>query len=230
MKKIIYFELSYWFVVLLILTFITKSLAYSFGASFFIASAILLGVVIGRVMYKKIESKSRRLWILNSIYLALAILFIEYLAITLVHLYLPLLQTEQCPEILINPFFLWIISIAFIIIAEILSKRLLSNAEPAKYIEFTSDRKKVKLLVDSIILIESNGDEVVVRTILQTSFRTKLKISHWETKLDSRFIRVHRSYIVNKNHVVDANSTEVRVGDYVIPISRKYRECNPMCE
>ncbi len=230
MKKQIFFEISYWLLVLLILSFLIKSMSYSFEASFFIASAILMGTVVGRVLHKKIDYKSMRHGVLNSIYLAFVILLIEYLTITLVHLYIPLLQTDQCPDILINPIFLWIISIAFIIIDELLSKLFFANRELDKYIEFTSERRKIKLLTDSIILIESNGDEVWVRTSLQTSFRTKMKISHWEGRLDSRFVRVHRSYIVNRNYVVDVNASEVRVGDYLIPISRKYKECNPYCK
>ena len=118
---------------------------------------------------------------------------------------------------------MWFVLVALIVINELLNKNLFSNQAYEKYIEFTSDRKKIKLEIDMIKVIESNDIEVWVRTVTDLSYRTKMKISHWENVLDDRFIRVHRSFIVNRNHITKSDATEIAIGDLIIPISRKYK-------
>jgi DNA-binding LytR/AlgR family response regulator len=97
------------------------------------------------------------------------------------------------------------------------------RVEENRVIEFTSDRKKISIPVDSIIFIESRDYEVWVRCADGLSYRTKMNISHWEEVLDSRFIRVHRSYLVNKAHITKTDSSCVYAGGKTIEISRKYK-------
>jgi two-component system LytT family response regulator len=40
----------------------------------------------------------------------------------------------------------------------------------------------------------------------------------------SKFIRVHRSYIVNIDKVTKFTGNEIEIGDKLIPVSAKYRE------
>jgi len=93
-----------------------------------------------------------------------------------------------------------------------------------KYIEFISDRKKISIEIDSIKYIESKDDEVWIRTISGISYRTRMKISQWEEVLDNRFLRVHRSFIINKNLICQFNSSLIVIGDKSFEISRKYKE------
>ena len=51
-----------------------------------------------------------------------------------------------------------------------------------------------------------------------------MKISQWESVLDGRFVRVHRSFIVNRIHVTRFDARAVHLGERSIEISRKYRE------
>lgn len=62
------------------------------------------------------------------------------------------------------------------------------------------------------------------RTILFEAYRTKTRISQWEALLDRRFLRIHRSYIVNTERIDEWRPTRVRIGDRLIEISRKYKE------
>ena len=102
------------------------------------------------------------------------------------------------------------------------------NLEPEKTdtIEFISDRKKISLQVSKIKYIESNDSEVWVRCTGEESYRTKMNISRWEEFLNPEFIRVHRSFLVNKEHIVSWEATQVHLADETIPISRKYRDTN----
>ena len=56
------------------------------------------------------------------------------------------------------------------------------------------------------------------------SFRTITPISRWEAILKPHFIRIHRSYLVNKTAVSGVDVDLLYVGDTQLPISRKYRE------
>ena len=56
------------------------------------------------------------------------------------------------------------------------------------------------------------------------AYRTKTRISQWETQLDSRFLRIHRSFIVNTARIDRCCPAHVKIGGMTIEISRKYRE------
>lgn len=52
---------------------------------------------------------------------------------------------------------------------------------------------------------------------------SKEKISHLEKELPESFIRIHRSFIVNREKVSSFNREEVILGEIELPISRSYR-------
>ena len=52
-----------------------------------------------------------------------------------------------------------------------------------------------------------------------------MKISRWEEILDKRFVRIHRSYIVNKKYINNITSTHIIMDNNIqIEISRKYKK------
>lgn len=53
---------------------------------------------------------------------------------------------------------------------------------------------------------------------------TLLNLKDLETKLPSFFIRCHRSYIVNTNHLTSLNLEEIMVNKVSIPVSNSYKE------
>ena len=75
-----------------------------------------------------------------------------------------------------------------------------------------------------ILYVESNDDEVWIDTANGGAYRTKSRISQWEALLDRRFLRIHRSYIVNTERIEEVRPTRIRIGDRQIEISRKYKE------
>ena len=56
------------------------------------------------------------------------------------------------------------------------------NTQPARdrYVEFISDRRRVRLETERISYLESNDSEVWIHTSTGESLRTKTKISQWE--------------------------------------------------
>jgi len=220
------FKIIFWIVAVLILSGVLSSLTQYFYSSLLLAIALLPGVIAAKYLLKGISFKNRRSGILHSIYLAIITLLIEYISILFVHLYLFNLGLTSESEILFNPFFLWLIMICLLSLEKLIEIKYLpaEKVEESRVIEFTSERKKISIPVDSIIFIESRDYEVWVRCTDGVSYRTKMNISHWEEVLDSRFIRVHRSYLVNKNHITRADSSYVYASGKAIEISRKYKE------
>jgi DNA-binding LytR/AlgR family response regulator len=69
----------------------------------------------------------------------------------------------------------------------------------------------------------------VVWTNTSVSLDSIYVISQWEETLDNRFIRVHRSFIVNEHHIEQANATGLVVGGKLIEVSRKYKTKTKIC-
>lgn len=92
------------------------------------------------------------------------------------------------------------------------------------YIELLSNRKSMRVLYDEIVYIESLADYIKLHTTDKREIISKEKISVLEEKLPEFFIRIHRSFIVNRKKVTGFNNNEVEIGTTVLPIGRSYKQ------
>ncbi|KAA3645254.1 MAG: DNA-binding response regulator [Bacteroidetes bacterium] len=76
---------------------------------------------------------------------------------------------------------------------------------------------------NTILYIEAKGSYVNIVTLIDT-FNERVSLSQLMEELDDDFIRVHRSFIVNKNKINQYNSTSVFIKNTEIPISRTYKD------
>lgn len=82
------------------------------------------------------------------------------------------------------------------------------------------DGRFIRLNVEDILYFESTGDYVTIKTlngshtILSTMKSLEEKLKH------PNFVKVHRSYIVNKTKIVDIEENTLVIAKKVIPISR----------
>ena len=74
-----------------------------------------------------------------------------------------------------------------------------TESKPA-HVFVREDRKQVKIMLSDILFVESLKDYIKIHTVTKHHL-TKCSISAFEKELDDRFLRVHRSFIVNLNHV-----------------------------
>jgi hypothetical protein len=86
-----------------------------------------------------------------------------------------------------------------------------------------SNREAVSIMIDEILFIESLSDYVKIHTDENTII-TKEKISVLENSLPEWFIRVHRSFLVNKNKVEAFGYDYVKVLGQQLPVGRKYKK------
>ena len=91
------------------------------------------------------------------------------------------------------------------------------------HIFVSKNRKKIKLIFDEILYVESLKDYIKIH-LTNESHTIKFSISAFEKELDQRFVRIHRSYIVNQNKITAFTKNDVEIGDIEIPIGDNYKE------
>lgn len=91
------------------------------------------------------------------------------------------------------------------------------------FIFIRKDRKQVKVYLDSILYVESLKDYIKIH-LTDEQHVTKSSISAFKEKLDARFVRIHRSYIINKDKITAYTKNDLEIGSIEIPIGDNYRE------
>lgn len=107
------------------------------------------------------------------------------------------------------------------------SPRKNSNVEPAgnDSIFVRSNGKHVKLQLSQIYFIESLRDYVIFRTE-EKRYIVHSTLKNIEERLagDGRFLKVHRSYIVNTECITDYDDRTVFLSDHEVPVSRANKQ------
>lgn len=233
-KVIIY---AYWALAVLLTATMLHSLSYTFLESLLLGSLLLPGGMIIKFVFPKLLQQPKKLMITNIIFLALTVIVIEILLIFAGHAVLISQKNEfdiysgfdpanNIPKLLLNPVFL-IILLIFFSGGDYLLTRLMREhlKDTPADITFTSDRKPVTLLLSDILYVESNDTEVWIHATDGQKYRNKTPISQWENLLGIDFLRIHRSYLVSRAHIVkaDADTLTLDAGQE-LPVSRKYRD------
>ncbi|MEM9855935.1 MAG: LytTR family DNA-binding domain-containing protein [Bacteroidota bacterium] len=89
-------------------------------------------------------------------------------------------------------------------------------------VEIKAEKRTFKVRADEILYIEGLGNYVKVVLVNETII-SYLSMRQLLDVLPAHFIRVHKSYIVNKNHIKSYNHEDVQVGDSFIPIGRSFK-------
>ena len=93
-----------------------------------------------------------------------------------------------------------------------------------EYIIVRSDRKMLKVDFKNMLYIESLSDYIKIHTSKKTIV-SRETISNLESRLPSvKFLRTHRSFIVNVDHIESFTNEYIEIGNKAIPISRSYRQ------
>ena len=97
-----------------------------------------------------------------------------------------------------------------------------NQSKTPSYIYVTCERKTLKILQNEIVYIEGMNNYIKIyvgenKHIVYSSLQDILK------KLGSPFVRVHKSYIINKNKVSAFTKEYIEIGAKQIPIGSAYR-------
>ncbi|MEZ5071241.1 MAG: LytTR family transcriptional regulator DNA-binding domain-containing protein [Bacteroidales bacterium] len=92
-----------------------------------------------------------------------------------------------------------------------------------------SQRRNISLDHQAIRYVESVGNYVRIHVSPGQPVLTKEKLGVLEERLPDSFLRIHRSIVVNRDHVSSFNRETVQLGDLELPVSRKFKDAAMEC-
>ena len=220
--------ISYWIVSILLVAVVLTSLGYGFLEALFIGSMFFPGALAAKYFFPKVKG------VKDTVFLILGILAGEILLFLIAHFIIltfrqdlpgAVMEWPDIPHILTNPVFIAIILTA-LAAGSYFFESWLDRKRPTRPapITFTSDRKPVTLPMEEILYVESNDDITTVIATGDRRFRNKTPISQWEAILSPHFLRIHRSYLVNKEAITRVDGDLLYIDGIELPVSRKYKD------
>ncbi len=107
------------------------------------------------------------------------------------------------------------------------NKTTLSEKEviQGEFILVKSGIKHHKIKINEIIFIESLKDYIKIHTVDDKQIVSKYKIGKIENELaNKKFLRIHRSYIINTSKISAFTLNDIEVNSVEIPVGVSYRE------
>jgi len=97
------------------------------------------------------------------------------------------------------------------------------DKEIPKLFTIKENKRIYKVKFEAIFLLQAYGDYVRIYTG-EKKYVTKGKLSLVKSELPDNFLQVHRSYIINLNHLKYMEGNMVQVSTESVPISLSFRE------
>lgn len=230
MKSLI--TVLYFTLMLFLVAFLFRDLGYKYDEALFISATFLPTIVLAHQLSNGFRfKKNENIFALISFIIGVFIL--QLLLITLANYILGKFfylfgyleaNEDEMPDITINPIWIFMVFMLYYLPYRFIIERIFKNSDEIRKVEFVPNRKRITLFVSDIIYVESCDTEVWLYT-KEDKFKSKTNISSWERELGESFVRVHRSYLVNKNSVCSLETAQLTLNDgREIPISRSYKD------
>ena len=250
MKRILIL-VTYWIVAIFVTALMLLGLDYGIDRALMMSLAFLpCAMALSFFLPKVDRSKSWRDRLLDSIFIVLGVMTAAFMLLFIVQALIVLILEQgsyfelDIPAMLRNPFFIAIVLGMLSLVHYLLEKWLDKRFPSATPVTFTSDYRKVSLMKEDILYIESRDSEVLVFARDGRIYRNFTGITQWENLLGDGFLRIHRAFLVNISAVTltspdaitvaTASPDTVTVADssssrqYPIvkelPVSRKYKD------
>ena len=97
-----------------------------------------------------------------------------------------------------------------------------NNKKTAQHIFVSKAKKQIKIILQDILYVESLKDYIKIN-LKNDSITVKESISNFEKRIDNRFVRIHRSYIINKEEITAYTKNDIEIGNIEIPIGKMYK-------
>ena len=105
----------------------------------------------------------------------------------------------------------------------ITTKDSIADKHNEAYIFIRVSREQTKILLKDILYIEGYKDYVKIHTTSKVIVANE-RLSYMEERLpESRFIRVHKSYIVAMDKISHYKGEQISIGENILPIGRVYK-------
>ncbi len=229
------FQIFFWFFIslglLVLFGSISGNYTYAFYfLAFFIPVVIMTSWVFTGILIPNYLLKKRyRKFLLYSLYTLIISLDLEMLLVFLAFIVISYYDFANLAAII--DIYKWMPIVMYLVVFLAgftnVAIQLIRNQEqgsvPSPALTVRSERKSRRILLTQIMYIESMSD--YIRIILEDGEKviTRERISAIHRQLPDDFIRIHRSFVVNKSKVTAYNREQFVVGEIEIPVSRTYR-------
>ncbi|MEM6842083.1 MAG: LytTR family DNA-binding domain-containing protein [Bacteroidota bacterium] len=99
-----------------------------------------------------------------------------------------------------------------------------SSPQPTDKLFIKADNKIIKVAFDEIIVINGDGPYVQIITVDGRKIMSLQSMHKLEELLPSNFYRIHRSHIVNIDHIDSIDGNMIRLKDHVATLSKNKRD------
>ncbi|MBN9294719.1 MAG: response regulator transcription factor [Flavobacteriia bacterium] len=100
------------------------------------------------------------------------------------------------------------------------------RAKFSRYLLVRTNMGKVKIRQSDILYIEA--DNVYSKIVCGSrTYTERITLKEVEKLLEPYFVRVHRSFIVNRNRIDSFKSNELRIENFKIPVSKNSQDLSP---
>jgi len=104
------------------------------------------------------------------------------------------------------------------------SSSVASTGEKEDFLMVKSDKKLTKVFFNEIIYVEAYGNYIFIYRD-QDRIMSKQTLTQFEEQLPgSRFVRIHKSYIISLQSVKFLEGNEVSVGTKKLPVGKVYKD------
>ena len=96
---------------------------------------------------------------------------------------------------------------------------------PDQFITVRNAKKTQKIFFTSIVWVKAEGNYIMIHTVAEKTYALKKSLVRLLDELDERFVRVHKSHVINTHHIkrIDFSQMQVLVDRVELPIGREYR-------
>ena len=228
MKKIV-MAISYWVFAVSALAFVLWRAGLQSWEPVLMALLFIPGCMALKFILPKISFRNLREGLLNLLYILCAVVLTVMLVLMITQLRLNMdgvYQSEYINPILVNPLFIAAVMLVLSSGDWFLSRLFKPDSESEPdMITFNSEYRKITLASTEIRYIESRDTEVWIYATEDRIFRNRTGITQWENLLGENFVRVHRSYLVRRDIIVNVDFEHIILDDDTeIPVSKTFRK------
>ena len=221
--------IAYWIAAMLVTALILVSLNYDMGQALMMSLAFLPSALALSFFLPKVDrTAGRKERIRDTTFIVLGVMSMAFLLLFLLQVILFSNFSDDrfwdFPAMLRNPFFIAAI-LALLAYGHYLLEKWLERRFPSTLpITFNSEHRKITLMKDDILYVESRDSEVWIVARDGQTYRNRNGITQWENLLGDGFLRIHRAFLVNVAASVLSSPETVHLGETQLPVSRKYKE------
>jgi two-component system LytT family response regulator len=98
--------------------------------------------------------------------------------------------------------------------------------QPLDYLFVKADHRLIRIMLSEIKYIEGSNEYIIIHLLRDKPLTTLMRMKNIESMLpENHFLRVHRSFIVNLNHVKVIERNRIIFDEKIyIPVGEQYKE------